>query len=177
MLALNPRGLVPIFVDDTIVMYESLAVISYLEIVFPEGCLTPSASDKGFLARSLVRMHEVNNASAHVGEVVYYLRRTKPEEVNSTYLFSKRDNMYAEVALWERYLEHGEHFMAGRNITIADVCFFPTLAYMVRLGFDLTRFPRLRGYYARLIQRDAVKCTWPPHWLDEKPSSTPLKGL
>lgn len=177
MLALNPRGLVPILVEGDMVLYESLAIISFLEEMFPVNRLTPSRENKRLLARALVRMNEVNNASAHVGEVVYYLRRTKPEDVNSTYLFAKRDNMYAEVALWERYLDHGDCFLAGKDITVADICFFPTLAYMVRLGFELSRFPRLRGYYSRMIERPAVKRSWPPHWLEEAPASTPLQGL
>lgn len=157
MLALNPRGMVPIFVDGDIVLYESLAIINYLEQVYPLNALTPPASNKRLLARALVRMNEVNNASAHTGEVIYYLRRTKPEDVNSTYLFAKRDNMYNEVALWERYLDNDDYFLAGKTITVADVCFFPTLAYMVRLGFELSRFPRLRGYYTRMLKRESVQ--------------------
>ena len=31
MLSLNPRGLVPIFIDGEVRMYESLAILHYLE--------------------------------------------------------------------------------------------------------------------------------------------------
>eukprot|EP00924_Labyrinthula_sp_SR-Ha-C_P003289 augustus_masked-scaffold_15-processed-gene-5.45-mRNA-1 protein AED:0.31 eAED:0.31 QI:0/-1/0/1/-1/1/1/0/122 len=122
-----------------------------------------------------MRMHEVNNASAHVGEVVYYLRRTRPEDVNELYLSSKREAMFREISLWERYCE--DSFLIGDTITIADIVFFPTLAYCVRLGLDLSRFPRLSSYYKRMKDRRAVKASWPPHWLSEPDAAKPLKGL
>ena len=208
MLALNPRGMVPIFVDGEIVMYESLAIITYLETFYVNNGnnqnqvnghsenhdqtntntattgmsgigrkLTPDKSKRRLVAKAFVRMHEVNNASAHVGEVVYYLRRTKPEDVNLVYLNSKRDNMYSEVSLWERYLDTGDDFLAGSTISLADICFFPTLAYMVRLGFNLSRFPRLKGYYGRMLKRNSVQASWPPHWKQNEATSTPLKDL
>mmetsp|Transcript_23308 Transcript_23308/g.28720 ORF Transcript_23308/g.28720 Transcript_23308/m.28720 type:complete len:239 (+) Transcript_23308:64-780(+) len=176
MLALNPRGMVPIFVDGDIVMYESLAIVTYLETVENESVVSLMPKQRRLAAKALVRMHEANNASAHVGEVVYYLRRTKPEDVNETYLNSKREAMYSEISLWERYFDSGDEFLAGSSISVADVSFFPTLAYIVRLGFDLSRFPRLNMYYIRMCKRPAVQASWPPHW-KETEGSKPLRGL
>lgn len=175
MLALNPRGMVPILVEGDIVMYESLAIMTFLET---SGLSSKSLFPKNprLKAKALVRMHEANNASAHVGEVVYYLRRTKPEDVNETYLGSKRDAMYSEIALWERYLESGDEFLAGSEISVADVSFYPTLAYIVRLGFNLRRFPRLFAYYTRMTKRETIQKTWPPHWKGTT-GSQPLKSI
>mmetsp|Transcript_3569 Transcript_3569/g.4289 ORF Transcript_3569/g.4289 Transcript_3569/m.4289 type:complete len:240 (+) Transcript_3569:302-1021(+) len=177
MLALNPRGMVPIFVDGDIVMYESLAIVTYLESIDDGNssiCLTPK--QKRLAAKALVRMNEANNASAHVGEVVYYLRRTKPEDINEMYLNSKREAMYSEISLWERYFDSGDDFLAGNSMSVADVSFFPTLAYIVRLGFDLSRFPRLNMYYIRMCKRPSVQASWPPHWKVSE-GSKPLRGL
>jgi glutathione S-transferase len=66
-LALNPRGLVPTFVADGVVIYESLAILHYLEDRYPAVPLMPKAP--AARARALMRMQEANNASSAAGEV------------------------------------------------------------------------------------------------------------
>jgi len=174
VLSLNPRGMVPIFVDGPIVLFESLAIIQYIqqEIGKPISLLP---ENQRLRARALVRMNEANNVSAVVGEIVYYLRRTAPGEINVDYLKVKSESLYKEIALWEGYLD-ADDYLAGNNVSLADVSFFPTIAYTVRLGFDLTRFPRLNGYYLRMKEREPVKASWPPHWFTSE-GAKPLKGL
>ena len=86
MLALNPRGLVPIFMDQhrKIIMYESLAIVQYLEAMYaPQGktLLPDSITDTARYSQCLIRLHEVNNAAAYTGELVFYLGRTAQEAV------------------------------------------------------------------------------------------------
>jgi hypothetical protein len=99
MLSLNPRGLVPIFIDGEVRMYESLAIMHYLEDFYPEVPLLPR--ERVARARALMRMEEANNVSAAAGEVVYYVRRTPPGEINEEYLTAKKQALWTELALWE----------------------------------------------------------------------------
>ncbi len=65
-----------------------------------------------------------------------------------------------------RYLV-GTDFLAGPGYgpTLADLSFFPNLAYLVRLGLRLEgRFPNLLAFFERMAQRPSVLNTWPPHW-------------
>jgi len=174
ILSLNPRGMVPIFVDGDTVLYESLGIMQYIDSeIKSEVSLLPE--NRRLRARALVRMNEANNVSAVVGEVVYYLRRTAPSQINEDYLRVKREALYKEIALWEGYLDGGE-FLAGDKVSLADVSFFPTIAYTARLGFDLSKFPRLNSYYHRMLPREAVQASWPPHWRNTD-GAKPLKGL
>lgn len=151
--------------------------------MFAQPSLLPA--DAAAKARALTRMHEANNVSSVAGEVVYYLRRTPPEEINHEYLQAKRDMLHKELSvrgivlpqdqlcltslasaqLWETYLA-GKDFLAGScGFTVADAAFFPNLAYMVRLGCRLgDRYPNLSAYFARMVGRLSVLTTWPPHW-------------
>jgi glutathione S-transferase len=74
-LALNPRGLVPTLVDGETVIYESLAILMYLEDKYPHSPLLPA--DPAGRARVYMRMQEANNASAAAGEVRPSFARTR----------------------------------------------------------------------------------------------------
>ncbi len=70
------------------------------------------------------------------------------------------------MLLHRRYLV-GTDFLAGPGYgpTLADISFFPSLAYMVRLGLRLEgRWPNLHAYFERMCTRPSVLSTWPPHW-------------
>lgn len=99
MLSLNPRGLVPIFIDGDVRMYESLAILHYLDDFYTEIPLLPK--ERIARARALTRMEEANNVSATAGEVVYYVRRTPPGEINEEYLSQKKLALHTELKLWE----------------------------------------------------------------------------
>jgi glutathione S-transferase len=164
MLALNPRGLVPILLDAAsgVCMHESLAILAYLDAFYGEVPLLPQ--EQQLRARALTRMQEANNVSSAAGEVVYYVRRTNPQEVDSVYLAVKQRVLADEMALWETYLA-GAEFLAGPGLSLADLSFFPSLAYLVRLGFVLEgRLPNLHAYFLRMCARPSVQATWPPHW-------------
>jgi glutathione S-transferase len=50
------------------------------------------------------------------------------------------------------------------GMTLADASFFPSLAYMFRVGLRLEpRYPHLSAYFARLAARPSILATWPPH--------------
>jgi len=64
----------------------------------------------------------------------------------------------------------------GDKFTMADVCAFPLIAFMVRSGAKLTDFPALKQYYDAVCARPSVQATWPPHW-KESPSNTIMGPL
>lgn len=64
----------------------------------------------------------------------------------------------------------GNVFLVGNNLTLADIVFFPYLAYVIRLGFKADeKFPSLARYYNLMLTRKSVQDTWPPHWRESAP--------
>lgn len=56
-------------------------------------------------------------------------------------------------------------FLAGKQLSMADIIFFPSLAFYVRVGLDLDKsYPHLASYYEKLRKLPNVEKTWPPHW-------------
>ena len=68
-----------------------------------------------------------------------------------------------------------DSFLAG-DFSVADIMFFPTLAYQWRMGLKLEKYPRLNAYFEKVKQRPAVQASWPPHWKDG-PNQTKLEDV
>ncbi len=59
----------------------------------------------------------------------------------------------------------GDCYIAGADFSMADVAFFPAVAFFVRVGLSLdTSYPHLAKYYKKMCERKSVKASWPPHW-------------
>jgi glutathione S-transferase len=162
MLALNPRGRLPILRRGELVLYESLAILDWLEREYPRPALLPS--DSAALARALIRMQESSYLSDAFDKAVVLALFTAPERVDAA---AKRDAflaVHAELALLERIA--GAPFVAASaEPTLADIALFPVVAFLVRCKLDLdARYPRLGAWYARMAARASVLRSWPPHW-------------
>eukprot|EP00058_Branchiostoma_floridae_P020681 XP_002606171.1 hypothetical protein BRAFLDRAFT_126492 [Branchiostoma floridae] len=73
-----------------------------------------------------------------------------------------------EIDNWEAYLTQGS-YITGGDFTMADVVFFPVLAYLVWEGTNLDgKYPKLATYYNMVRERPSVKTSWPAYW--ESPS-------
>jgi glutathione S-transferase len=147
MLALNPRGQVPILIDTLIKtpIYESLAILMYLEKFYSPSLMPP---DPETYAAAQMRMQEANNLSNAAGEVIQVMRRRLPEkEYNKNFLAivdRKRKALWDETALWEAYLDKWRDgpFLCGAHMTLPDISFYPVLSYCVRCGLELEQhFP------------------------------------
>ena len=62
------------------------------------------------------------------------------------------------------FFQCGHDFVAGKQFTLADVFFFPFLAWAWRMSLDFNKFPNIKKYFESVRERPSVKATWPPHW-------------
>lgn len=67
-------------------------------------------------------------------------------------------------------------FVAGPDFSMADVWFYPFIAFSVRMGLELEKFPNMKAYYDKVTARPSVQKSWPPHWKEEPPMISPFKG-
>jgi len=145
-LALNPQGLVPTLVTDGgEVLTQSLAIIEWLDEVYPEPPLLPSTAAERVRVRALALaiacdIHPLNNT-----RVLAYLTGT----LGAT--DSQRDGWYrywCDVgfeALETRLAREPATgaFCHGAAPTLADICLVPQLANARRVDLDLAPYPTL----------------------------------
>lgn len=145
-LKLNPNGEIPTLADEGFTVYESTAIIEYLEDEYPEPPLMPEDSE----GRARVRMAE-DYCDLHLyPELVRILKKTLKQEA-----VTEEDS--AAVAERFKRIEtflNGQQYISG-SFSLADCAVAAAVATAEALGVAepaLSSEP-LRSYAARLKQR------------------------
>ncbi|XP_078690325.1 glutathione S-transferase A-like [Branchiostoma floridae x Branchiostoma belcheri] len=168
ILKLNPRGQLPIFKHGQVIINESVGICQYVESAFKGQGTQLMPEEPSQQAAVLQRSLEAENVRQKmVLDTLMYMWTTKPEDISQDLLKQKKQNLAQEVNYWEGHLAKlgpGSH-IAGKDFTVADATFWPSLAFLVRLGMPIqTCCPNLAKYYEMVKQRPTVQETWPPHW-------------
>ncbi len=152
-LAINPNGRLPAIVDDTFVLFESLAITLYLAKKYANGRLYPSALEAEAKAWqwSFWAISEVDR-----GVNIWSLHavRLPPEERDA----AKRDEALAVLKAPFKVLDAAlanEPYLAGDDFTVADL----NVAAVVSRGvdMDLSHVPHLKDWLLRCLGRPAAK--------------------
>jgi glutathione S-transferase len=154
MLAKNPRGTIPVLSHGSLNLYESFAMLEYIEACAPKTpFLPPDLHDRGI---ALNRLHESNTLkSAGMTWFVLLMRDGSDEAVRLA-----RSAFEDELRFWESYLT-STPWVAGHTLTLADLSIFTYVATAVHLGLQLTDLPHMENHYHRLRSRTSTQATWP----------------
>ncbi len=174
MLSINPRGKVPALIDGDFKLYESIAMLVYLDEKFPEPTLFgKTAEDK---ARTWCRVMEAESylgpALSNVSRpLLFNLLPDKEAELKAGLA-----PMHEELARLEADLADHD-WLVGSRVSAADLVAFPMLMALLRgankpiakdLGLGLlpleSRYPRLAKWKSRIEAIEGYEATYPPHW-------------
>lgn len=165
--AVNPRRKVPAIVDDGFTLYESAAIVEYLDERFDGPTLFPGDARARALARRISA--EVDNYYKEPMErLVRQVFHGPPESWKEGEITAGRDGIQAELAFWERELR-GD-FLAG-ELSAADYTLYPMIGLTQRMekrcaAIAVTEAlgPRLRGWMRRIESLPYFAKTYPAHW-------------
>ncbi|OWF40138.1 glutathione S-transferase A-like [Mizuhopecten yessoensis] len=166
----NPRGQVPTFEDDGVNICESHAICDYLERCYGDCGKRLIPKERAVMSQVLQRMHEAHNnfQQAVIENIIYYCMKTDQTKWDKDLLETKFEFARNELNRWEAYLtkvhEAGNDYIVGDDFTMADVYLYPHVAFCVRFGLDISKYPELMKYYNTLAQRPSIHKTWPPSW-------------
>lgn len=168
-LAINPRHKVPAIVDDGFALYESQAILEYLEERHPAR---PSLFPGDLRQRALVR-RIVQEADQYLivafDPLMDQIFFTAQDEWDLGAIEKAHAKLIEELRFWE--VMAVADFLAGKEPSAADFAAYPHLALGLRLekkkpDLDVRGAlgPRLRGWMARVEALPFFQKTWPPHW-------------
>jgi len=168
-VALNPRHQVPVLVDGDFVLYESNAIVEYLEEAYPSSGarLFPGDTKARALVRRLVL--EVDNYFATAADpLLEQILFKKPEERDPAIIAKGRSAVVDEIAMFTKAMR-GD-FLAG-PLSAADFALYPFVAFMPRAELKMPDLdangmltPGLRAWKARIEALPFFERTVPPHW-------------
>ncbi len=158
-LALNPYGRVPTLDDDGFVLYESAAILQYLEATRPAPALVP-ADARG---RALVDMHlRLCDAQlARPAGVIIFPKRFLPESRwDRAAIGQAKAEIEKHLAIVERTL--GDRpYLVGDAYSLADVAYTPFLQFLSLL--EVEPGTRVAAWSTRLLERPSAAATAPEH--------------
>jgi glutathione S-transferase len=145
----NSKGYVPALDIDGDVLTEGPAIVQYLADLKPESKLAPA---NGTIARShLQEMLGYINSEIHKSYGPLFNPNSTPEVRQGAL-----DYLAKRYPLVEKQLD-GRNYLFGDTFTVADAYLFTVTNWARKVKFDLTPFPNLMAFQARVAERPAVQ--------------------
>jgi glutathione S-transferase len=171
---MNARGKVPVLKDGDYVVYESIAVLHYLDAKYPAVPFFGSTpEERGTITRLMAE------CDAYLQPAVLTFARNvfggqvkgHESDVREAAQTIRTELANAETALAKT------PWLAGKTISAADIALFPFVQIVQRAAgkpdaaaLDLglvpirDRFPAIAAWLARVEALPGYERTYPPHW-------------
>jgi glutathione S-transferase len=165
-LKLHPFGRVPAFQHDSFALYETQAILRYLDVIFPEPPLQPSDPQQAARMNQIIGINDWYFFPKAAAVIVFQriigpvlLGKTTDEAAIEAVLPIGRTC----VAELDRLLGNQE-FLAGDRLSIADVMLAPQLDFFAETpeGKSLLDGTRLQAWLTRMNERPSMQATQRP---------------
>lgn len=152
----TPTGKFPTLVDGDLVMCESGAITEYILEQYGEGKLAPQPGSADRAAFLQWLHFAESTAFPPLGNIAWLTRYRAGAELPPDLLDDARARAAAPLEFLERNLE-GKRFVIGDDFTAADIMLgFTLVAAQVFAVLD-DRFPNVKAYVARLMERPGLQ--------------------
>lgn len=161
--ALHAQGLVPLLIDGERSFIQSMAIIEYLDEVYPHPPLMPADVQGRHYVRAVSQIigcdiHPLNNV-----RVLKYIQTQFGADEAATKRWYGHWIAEGLVGL-EGYVAgagRAGRFCYGDSVTMADICLVPQIFNAQRFDCPLDDYPVLTAIFERCMALDAFRTTQP----------------
>jgi glutathione S-transferase len=156
-LALNPYGRVPTLEEDGFVLYESTAILEYLEATHPTPPLVP-ADARG---RALVSMHMKLcdlQMARQTGLIIFPKRFLPKERWDEAAMAQAKKEIEKHLAIVEQQLA-GQQYLVGNRYSLVEVSYTPFVEFLQLM--EITPPPSVAAWVQRMLERPSAIQTKP----------------
>ena len=165
--ALNPQMVVPTLIDGDAKLFQSLAILEYLDEKYPEPPLLPADSAARAWVRGLALINIADSHPLIVPRIRHYLldeQKLSQEQLLGWIRHWLGAGLAAMEALLAEHKESGR-FCHGERPTIADIALVTQVTPAKTFDCDLAPYPRVMRIYDG--------CMVIPAFADAHPSKQP----
>lgn len=162
-LKLNPFHHIPVLVDDGLSIFESLAILDYLEAKYPEPSFLPHAAEDIAQVRTieLVTVNELPPAS------IILMKEMLEVAVEEQKINQAKQSIATVLQYFETNLKSAQPYFLGDRLTYADIVAGTAIAAIPNLGISLEPYPHVTRWVEHLNQR--------PSWQQTVPSAAEIE--
>jgi glutathione S-transferase len=174
LLSMNPRGRVPVLKDGDYVLFESLAILYYLDRKYPDPPLFGRTPEETGIITRVISEYEWY-AEEHIQKLIYVILfqeiEGRMDEIERAMV-----HIMSEAQTIERRLTDSA-WLVGEHCSAADLVVFPGIQTLLRalerrgaqelrerlLPIE-ARFPAIAAWIKRVEALPGYERTYPPHW-------------
>lgn len=156
-LAVNPYGRVPTLEEDGFLLYESNAILSYLEATHPEPALVPPEPRGRAVVDMHMRLCDLQMAR-QTGIIIFPKRFLPRDRWDEKAMAQAKSEIEKHLAILERQLDGREYLVADRY-SLAEVSYTPFVQFLPMM--EITPPPLVAGWVSRILDRPSAKQTAP----------------
>ncbi|HEY7905301.1 MAG TPA: maleylacetoacetate isomerase [Wenzhouxiangella sp.] len=159
--ALNPQALVPTLIHQDRVLTQSLAIIEYLDELFPSPPLLPDCPHKRAITRAIAHTIASDTAPIQNLRVLDALEKTFGANQDQKAQWAQHwIQTGLEAVEAQLQAEHPKpeqaQFCVGDSPSLADCCLLPQVYNAERFGCDLADMPTIRAICANLGHNEDI---------------------
>ncbi|GAB4236508.1 MAG: glutathione S-transferase family protein [Stanieria sp.] len=156
-LKLNPFHHIPVLIDDDFTIFESLAILDYLEAKYPDPSFMPTEAKAMAKVRTieLVTVNELPPAS------IVLMKDMLDLQVEEKKLEQAKQKMATTLEYFEDNLTDNEPYFLGEKLTYADIVAGTAVASIPFLGIPLEPYPKVNQWCENLQKRTSWQQTAP----------------
>jgi glutathione S-transferase len=175
MLAMNPRGRVPVLRDGDYVCFESLAILYYLDLKYPQPPIFGRTPEEAGTIMRVICEYQAY-IEPHLNTIGRAVLSGKPEELSGDVVTAAMHAAASEARTIEGRLSKSE-WIVGDSFSAVDMVIFPGIQLLKRalekpVARELSsrfmpvevNYPALGRWLTRIASLPGYERTYPPHW-------------
>jgi glutathione S-transferase len=164
-LAINPFHHIPVLEDDGFIIFESLAILDYLEAKYPTPSLLPT-EPKAIATVKMIEMVTVNEllpATIPITGQSMGLANIDPQKLEAA------NQKVATVLEFFESLLIDCPYLGSNSLTLADIVAGTMVPQLPFFGFPIDKYPKLNAWVELLMSRDA--------WMKTQPTNEDIEAF
>ena len=156
-LELNPFHHIPVLVDQDFKIFESLAILDYLEAKYPNPAFMPTKAQD--IAQ--VRMIELVTVNELPPPSIVLMKEMLDVPVEEQKINQAKQVMATALQYFEDHLKEDQPYFLGEQLSYADIVAGTAVAAIPNLGISLEPYSQVAKWIKNLNQRSSWQQTAP----------------